>query len=432
VKPIAWLGAAKVMACSVAGILAVSACSTSPGSAGPAARAATPAASTSPISATGRPTSTMGAGTFGTAGIPIPARGGTLNVYAYDGPGQLRGAAATARPLVYVPSTLSNTLQVIDPSTYEVIARYRTGGEPQHVVPSFDLRTLWVNDNAGNDLIPIDPQTGRPGPKVKVDDPYNLYFTPDGSHALVMAERLGRIDVRDPHTMRLQRRLPVPCKGLNHADYSADLSFFLVTCEFSGQLLVIDRDASTVLKVIDLNRAHVPGLASDRAAAHIRGPQPGLPVGVRAMPQDVRLTPDGTRFVVADMLRGGVWVIDARTTTVQRFIPTGKGAHSVYPDRNGRRLFVANRDAGSITVLDANLNKTALWNLPRGGSPDMGGVSADGRTLWLSGRYNGAVYVIDTTSGKLLKTIHVDPGPHGLCVWPQPGRFSLGHTGNMR
>jgi len=136
--------------------------------------------------------------------------------------------------------------------------------------------------------------------------------------------------------------------------------------------------------------------------------------------------------VVADMRRNGVWVVNARTTSVQGFIPTGPGAHSVYPDRFGTRLFVANRDGGSITVLDANLKKTALWRLPHGGSPDMGGVSADGAQLWLSGRYNSAVYVISTSTGRLLRTIHVDAGPHGLCVWPQPGRFSLGHTGNMR
>ena len=84
-------------------------------------------------------------------------------------------------------------------------------------------------------------------------------------------------------------------------------------------------------------------------------------------------------------------------------------------------------------MLDASTLKTLhTWRLPGGGSPDMGGVSADGRTLWLSGRYDSVVYVLDTTTGKLLRKIHVDSGPHGLAVWPQPGRYSLGHTGNMR
>jgi YVTN family beta-propeller protein len=162
-------------------------------------------------------------------------------------------------------------------------------------------------------------------------------------------------------------------------------------------------------------------------------PKQGLAPGASAMPQDVRLTPDGRYFLAADMLRNGVWVVDATTLKVARFIPTAMGAHGIYPSRDASRLFVSNRDAGSVTVLDAaTLKKVALWRIPGGGSPDMGGVSADGRELWLSGRYDAEVYVIDTTTGKVTHKIPVDSGPHGMAVWPQPGRYSLGHTGNMR
>ena len=380
-----------------------------------------------PVTSTPAPTSST-TGPRPSSPPPTPA-----NVYSHAGAGQLQGPARTARSLVYVPNTLSDTLQVIDPRTYKVVARYRTGREPQHVVPSWDMKTLWVNDDLGNDLVPVNPRTGRPGRPVPVEDPYNLYFTPDGAHALVMAERLHRIDVRNPRTLALQRSLHVPCDGINHADYSADQSFFVASCEFSGKLLVVDRAATKVRKVINLNAIHTPGATTPMEAMHMSGPQSGLRPGASAMPQDVRLTPDGTRFLAADMLRNGVWVIDARTLKVQRFLRTGMGTHSIYPDRTATRLFVANRDAGTITVLDASTLRTLhTWRLPGGGSPDMGGVSADGRTLWLSGRYDSVVYVLDTTTGTLLKKIPVDSGPHGLCVWPQPGRYSLGHTGNMR
>ena len=73
----------------------------------------------------------------------------------------------------------------------------------------------------------------------------------------------------------------------------------------------------------------------------------------------------------------------------------------------------------------------ANWPIPSGGSPDMGNVSADGKTLWLSGRYDNVVYAIDTATGAV-RTIPVGKEPHGLTVWPQPGRYSLGHTGNLR
>lgn len=354
-------------------------------------------------------------------------------VYQHVGAQDLSAEARRAKRLVYVPSQLAGTTQVIDPTTYRVVATYPVGRSPEHVVPSHDLRTLWVNSDAGNSMTPIDPRTGKPGKAVAVADPYNLYFSPDGRYALVMAERLRRIDVRDATTMKLVRSLPVPCAGINHADYTADLTRLLVSCEFSGKLAVIDADATRVVTMIDLNAIATPGATPADKARSMGGPAGGLVRGASAMPQDVRVSPDGKWFLVADMLRNGIWVIDAKTMRYSRFVHTGKGAHGIYPSRDGRQMYVSNRDEGSISVLDAvTLAPVATWRIPGGGSPDMGGVTADGKQLWLSGRYHSVVYVFDTTSGQLTHRIRVNPGPHGLLVWPQPGRYSLGHTGNMR
>ena len=352
--------------------------------------------------------------------------------YAFTGTSNLSAEAERARPLVYVPNQRAGTVQIIDPRTYAVISTRAVPRSPEHVVPSHDLRRLWVNSDAGNALTPIDPRTGRMGAPVPVRDPYNLYFTPDGKHALVMAERLRRVDVREARTMDLQRSLPVPCKGVNHADFTADLTRVVVSCEFSGQLAVLDASATRVIRIVDLNRVATPGATSPAHARSMGGPAGMLAAGASSMPQDVRLAPDGRSFLVADMLRNGVWVLDAATLAVQRFVPTGRGAHGIYPSRDAQRIFVSNRDEGSVTVLDAvHLRRLATWRLP-GGSPDMGGVTANGRELWFSGRYDACVYVIDTATGRLTHRIPVRPGPHGLLVWPQPGRYSLGHTGNMR
>jgi DNA-binding beta-propeller fold protein YncE len=348
--------------------------------------------------------------------------------YAHTTSRDLSPVARRARSLVYVPNQEAGTVQVIDPRRHKVVRTFRVAGSPEHVVPSHDLRRLWVNSDAGNALTPIDPRTGRPGRPVRVADPYNLYFTPDGRRALVMAERLGRVDVRDPRTMRLRRSLRMPCKGLNHADVTATLTRMVVSCEFSGKLVVVDAGATRVLKVINLNKIRTPG-----ASTGMSGPRAMRSHGTSAMPQDVRLAPDGQHFLVADMLRNGVWVVDAHKMRVVRFVHTGRGAHSIYPSRDARRIFVGNRDAGTVSVLDArSLRQTALWRIPGGGSPDMGGVTLGGRELWLSGRYDAEVYVFSTRTGHLKYRIPVRPGPHGLLVWPQPGRFSLGHTGNMR
>lgn len=332
---------------------------------------------------------------------------------------------------MYVPNQRDATVQVIDPATFKVIATYPVAVSPEHVVPSHDLSTLWVNSDAGNTLTAIDPVTGKITKRVPVEDPYNLYFTPDGSAALVMAERLRRIDVRDPKTMKLVRSLPIPCAGLNHADVTADLKAMLVSCEFSGKVVLVDANATRVLKVIDLNKVATPG--ATMPMPNMSGPAAQLEKGANSMPQDVRLAPDGTHFLVADMMRNGVWILDAATGGIVRFQPTGKGTHGIYPSRDATSVYISNRDEGSVTVLSsATLKPVAKWQIPGGGSPDMGGVSLDGTQLWLSGRYHSCVYVFDTRTGKLVAKIATRPGSHGLLVWPQPGSFSLGHTGNMR
>ncbi|MGW4423403.1 YncE family protein [Streptosporangium sp. NPDC004631] len=411
-------------------------------------------------------------------------RSAPVDVYAHDRPGMLSPVVARFPARVYVPNSESDTVSVIDPRTYRVIREFPVHGRPQHVVPSWDLKTLWVNNNDGNTLIPIDPVTGRPGKAVAVDDPYNLYFTPDGRTALVMAERNNRLDFRDPHTMRLRHSLNMPCRGINHGDFTADETVFLASCEFSGQLVAIDVAARKVRAVIDLSHRRIPrgGVISHGGAIPHGGVRPddvrhgvARHGGTRhtetghaerghadtrhavaehgdmrhgmtehgdmrhgtsqydSMPQDVKLSPDGTVFYVADMARGGVWLVDAAKLRVKDFIRTGAGAHGLYVSRDSRMLYVSNRGAGSVSVVSfARRRPVATWRIPGGGSPDMGGVSADGRRLWLSGRYDGVVYVFDTGKGRLIRKIKVGAGPHGLAVYPQPGRYSLGHTGIFR
>ena len=343
------------------------------------------------------------------------------NLYSETRPDKLSPAVAQALPRVYVPNLKSNDVYVIDPATLKVVDRFRVGINPQHIVPSYDLKTLWVTNNAegrtDGSLTPIDPATGKPGKSVAVDDPYNMYFTPDGRSAIVVAEALKRLDFRDPQTMALQSSLPVPqCAGINHADFSIDGRSVIFTCEFEGSLAKIDLVGRKVLGYLKLSRG--------------------------GMPQDIRVSPDGKTFFVADMKANGVFVIDGDSFKEIGFIPTGVGTHGLYPSRDGTRLYIANRGSnqirgkphgkGSVSVVDfATRRIVATWPIPGGGSPDMGNVSVDGKVLWLSGRYDNVVYAIDTTSGEV-RSIPVGKEPHGLTVWPQPGRYSLGHTGNMR
>ena len=371
---------------------------------------------------------------------PVPV---ASNLYSETTADKMSPAVAGDLRRVYVPNLQSNDVYVIDPDTLTVVDKFRVGLNPQHVVPSWDMRTLWVANNAENtkvgSLTPIDPRTGKPGKPIPVDDPYNMYFSPDGKSAIVVAEAFKRLDFRDPATMALQSSLDVPrCGGINHADFSIDGRFAIFTCEFTGTVAKVDLVERKVLGYLQLIK---PGLPT-QVVKGIDGRDEVICTTWKGMPQDIRISPDGRTFYVADMMANGVHVVDAESFRQTGFIPTGVGTHGLYPTRDGRKLYVANRGSnkihgppkgkGSVSVIDFATNKVDVtWPIPGGGSPDMGNVSADGRRLWLSGRYDNVVYAIDTTSGDVTK-IPVGKEPHGLTVWPQPGRYSLGHTGNTR
>jgi YVTN family beta-propeller protein len=330
---------------------------------------------------------------------------------------------------VYVPNSGSNSVDVIDPKTYKVIDHFAVGREPQHVTPSWDMKTLWVLNDLGDSLTRIDPTTGKKLETIPVKDPYNMYYTPDGKYAIVVAEREKRLDFYDAGTMKIFERLPVPCKGVDHIDFTADGRYLVASCEFSGQMVKVDVEKRAVAGSLTLpgqNRKAHRGTRMHHGGGR-------MPMESDRMPQDVKTSPDGKYMFVADMMADGVHVIDPDKMSYVEFIPTGAGAHGLYASRDSKALYCSNRDEGTVSVIDFATRRVAKkWTLPNGGSPDMGGVSADGKILWLSGRYHAEVYAIDTGDGHLIARIPVGKGPHGLCVYPQPGRYSLGHTGIFR
>lgn len=354
------------------------------------------------------------------------------NIYSEAGADNANPATEGALNRVYVPNEVSGNVTVIDPATMEVIDTFPTGFIPQHVVPSYDMKTLYVLNNSGNSIVPIDPLTGKAGAAIYVDNPYNLYFTPDGTEGIVVAEAEERLDFVDPATFEVRSSIQTDCNGLNHLDYSIDGRFFIATCEFDGRMIKVDIEAREIVGDLQIDISQ-------------SGKQ--NPIKPIAQPQDVRLSNDGSVFYVADLITDGVYLIDPASFTQVGFIRTGVAAHGLYPSRDGKSLFVVNRGTnaipapgsfrgkakGSIAVLDfATRTVVDEWIVPDNGSPDMGNLTADGTQLWLGGRYDDEVYVFDTTKGELINRISVGQNPHGLTVWPQPGRFSFGHTGNMR
>lgn len=388
-----------------------------------------------------------------TPGVPgMPPVIDPRNVYSETAAGKISPALAGDLERIYVPNLRSHDVYVIDPVKMKVVDRFKVGRSPQHIVPSWDLRMLWVTNNAegrtDGSLTPIDPRTGKPGTPILADNPYNMYATPDGKSAIVVAEARRRLDFRDPTTMALQYSIDAPgCAGINHADFSMDGSYAIFTCEFSGMLAKVDLVQRKVVSYLKLSMPatrfkYQPNAARTQVGQVWEPGETEICTLTKGMPQDIRISPDGKRFYVADMHADGVHIVDGASFTKVGFIATSIGAHGLYPSRDGKQMYVANRGThkihgarkgnGGVVVIDFATEKVvARWAVPGGGSPDMGNVSADGRWLWLAARYDDMIYRFDTTTGDV-KHIKVGAEPHGLTVWPQPGRYSLGHTGNLR
>ena len=327
------------------------------------------------------------------------------NVYSETTTTKLGEAVAGLPERVYVPNVADGTVDVIDPETFKVVDHYAVGEIPHHVTPSWDMKKLYVSNEASSSLTVIDPKSGKPSGTVLVPYPYNLYFTPDGKQAIVVVERLQMLEFRDPSTWQPMGSVYIPSPGVDHIDFSAEGDYLLASSEWGG-----------VVTKVDTSKMKITGS-----------------VEVGGNPVDVKLSPDGSVFYVANQNKrfGGVHVIDAETMTELKFIPTGAGAHGLYVSRDAKSLYVANRLAGTISVIDfASRKVRETWEV--GGSPDMFQLSPDGTQLWYADRYNSTVSVVDTRTGKLIERIGVGYYPHGLTYFPNVGRFSLGHNGAYR
>ena len=335
-------------------------------------------------------------------GLPEPA----YNVYANTLSGIVPCPLCELPRRVYVPNSMAGTVDVIDPATFAVVDHYRVGFIPHHIAPAWDMSALYVDNEGSSSLTVLDIHTGRPAGSVSIPFPYNLYFTPDGTKAVDVVERLQRVEFRDwRHGWGLLGSVAIPWPGADHLDFSADGSYFMISTEYSGVVARVD----TVNMRLD---------------GYVR---------VGGLPIDIKLSPDGKLFYVTNQGRMGVSVVDPVSMSEIQFIPTGRGAHGLQVSRDTRSLYVSNRLEGSISVIDfATRTMTAKWRIPGGGSPDMLQLNPEGTQLWASGRYNAQVYVFDTRSGQLIERINVGAEDHGLTYFPNVGRYSIGHNGVYR
>jgi YVTN family beta-propeller protein len=305
---------------------------------------------------------------------------------------QAAPASKPQRP-IFVLNSLDADVSVIDPATWQVVRRIPTGKEPHHLYLTPDEKSVIVANAAGNTLTFLDPVTGEVQRTLRqIADPYHLRFSPDMKWFVIAANRLNHVDIyrwnptADP-PLKLARRLSASKVPSHLAIDSASRTVY-VSLQDSDELMAID-------------------LATQ---------QPRWTVKVGKTPADLYLTADdrtllvgltGDRFVEA-------WDVSGAAPVLSKRIATGAGAHAFRAKGDRRHVFVSNRVANTLSLIDTQ-TLTVVAELPGPGGPDCMELMADGRTLLLSSRWARKLTVIDVETRRVVRQVDVGRSPHG--VW---------------
>lgn len=305
------------------------------------------------------------------------------------------GAAADAafKP-VFVLNSLDASVSVIDPRNFSEIRRIPTGKEPHHLYLTPDEKSLLVANALSDSLLFIDPATGQVQRTLTgISDPYQLRFSPDMKWFATTANRLNHIDIYrwvpgdTQQPLKLAKRIAAG-KTPSHLTIDSKSSVLYASLQDSDQLIAIDLATQTPRWIIPSGK----------------------------MPADVLLSPDDKTLFVGLTGDDVVEVYDVSGPQPQRIkrIPTGAGAHAFRQTGDRRHVFVSNRVANTISLLDLQ-TMSVVENYPAPGGPDCMDLMADGKTLLVTSRWARKLTVIDTTQKKVVRQVPVGRSPHG--VW---------------
>jgi YVTN family beta-propeller protein len=294
-------------------------------------------------------------------------------------------SAASANTAVVLNSD-DDTISVVDGGSYKETSRVHIGRGPHHLILTPDAQALIVAMSGSNELVFIDRITGTEKQRVAVSDPYQIGFSPNAKWFVSASLRLDRIDIYDATNFELAHRLPAATMP-SHMAFSSDNTTVYVTLQGTKSAMAIDLASGNVLWT----------------------------AAVGLEPAGVVVRPTGT-LLVAIMGADYIVEIDPQDGNVLRRIHTGNGAHNFLAAPDGKTLYVSNRVAGTISILDAE-TLAVTGTLPAPGGPDDMALSPDGGELWATGRWHAWIDVIELATGTLKTTIPVGRSPHGIFVY---------------
>jgi YVTN family beta-propeller protein len=289
--------------------------------------------------------------------------------------------------VVVVLNSRDATVQLLDQATGADEGTFAVGKEPHHLMATPDNKSLIVASSVGNELIFLDPLTGKIQRKLTdVLDPYQIGFSPNQKWFVSASLRLDRVDIYkyDGANLVLAKRLPLP-RLPSHIAFNADSTMAFITQQGSDQVSGIELATQAIKWTI--------------------------PVG--KLPAGIVMTPDNKYLMVGIMGSDYVEVIDWRTQKTVKRIKAGDGTHNFRSLGDHRHMFVSNRVSNSINIIDTvTLENVGTINVP--GGPDCMELTNDGKTLWATLRWIKKVAVIDVASRKVVKLIPVGRSPHGV------------------
>lgn len=313
--------------------------------------------------------------------------GALLPAVSLRAQGVAQPASAAPRELVFVLNSRDESVSLIDQQARAEIGRVTVGKEPHHLYPTPDNRSLIVGNAMSDDLHYLDPLTGAIQKRVpKIDDPYQIGFSPDNRWFVAAALRLNRVDIYryEGGELRVAKRLTIP-RSPSHLWFNADSSMVFVTLQDSHEIVAID----------------------------LKRLEPAWKLATGKLPAGIVVTPDDRYLLVGAMGEDFVDVIDWRKRASVHRIVTAKGAHNLRGLGDGRHVFVTNRVANSVSLFDMQSMKV-LYSIPVAGGPDCMEVTADRRLMWVTQRFARRVAIVDIEQRKVVQTIQVGRSPHGI------------------
>ena len=303
-------------------------------------------------------------------------------------------APTPAEPkLAIVLNSAEASVSLIDMPTRKVIKTVSVGKEPHHLMLTPDQKTLLIANAAGNDVQLMNPVNGELTGKIpEIIDPYQIGYSPNHKWFIANGNRLDRVDIyaADGANLKLAKTIKL-AKTPSHIAYTSDSKIAFITLQDSSELAAIDLATQTLLWK--------------------------MPTG--NTPAGLWMTPGDQYLLVGITGEDNVQVIDWKNRKEVKRILTGKGAHNFRPLGDKKQVFVSNRIASTISLINMQtLEKVGnITGLPSG--PDDMEITPDGKTMWVTFRFAKKVGVIDIPSMKLIATIPVGKSPHGVFFTPR-------------